>query len=564
MLRELHIRNFSIIEDASITFEEGFNVLTGETGAGKSIIISALSLALGERASGDCVRSGAKEALVEAFFDLRPGALRASALQYLEDSGIDVSDGLVLKRIVSPQGRSRAYINGSMVNVQTLAEISRDIIDVHGQYEHQSLLSPDKQLDLIDAYGALFPEREEVSRSYESLLMINQQIRDIRNREKDRAERLDMLDYQVREIDAAGLTAGEDEELAGAEKILGSAARLAELAHSAYGLLFTSDTACLSSLPGVIENLREISSTDSRAREALAAAEEAMALLEEAAYFLRDYRDKIEFSPEKLDSIQQRLELIRGLKRKYGGSIEDILNLRDRAGREREELEHSEEKILELERKQQDLKKELTVSCRSLSKKRKAAAGKIAAQVEAELARLSMGGTAFSISITQEQGDDTDDGLKATAAGVDRAEFLIAPNVGEEMKPVARIASGGELSRIMLALKGTFAENDSIPVLVFDEIDAGIGGQAAETVGRKLKGLADTHQIISITHLPQIAACAGTHLKIEKSVEGKRTVVHVSAVDSEERVSEVARMLSGSTSRASLEHAREMLKKGRC
>ncbi|UCD34564.1 MAG: AAA family ATPase, partial [Nitrospiraceae bacterium] len=329
MLRELHIRNFSIIDDTSVSFDEGFNVLTGETGAGKSIIVSALSLTLGERASGDCVRSGAKEAVVEAFFDVPSTAMKASTLQYLEDSGIDASDGLVLKRIVSPQGRSRAYINGSMVNVQTLADISRDIIDVHGQYEHQSLLSPDKQLDLIDAYAGLVPEREDLSRTYASLLRLNQQISDLQNREKERAQRLDILDYQVREIDAAGLKPGEEETLAKAEKILGSAGRLAELAHGAYDLLYASDTASLTSLQGVLDRLREISAIDSRAREALQAAGEALPLLEEAAYFLRDYRDEIEFSPEQLDQVQVRLELLKGLKRKYGGSVEAILSHRD-------------------------------------------------------------------------------------------------------------------------------------------------------------------------------------------------------------------------------------------
>ncbi len=563
MLRELHIKNFSIIDNAAVEFENGFNVLTGETGAGKSIIINALSLALGERASGDIVRSGETEAVVEAFFDIPPKLLPPSTRQFLEDNGIDISDGLILKRTISSQGRSRAYINSSMVNVQTLSDISSKIIDVHGQYEHQSLLSPDNQLDMLDAYGGLWRDRQEVSKIHETQLSLKHQISGLVQKEKERAHRLDILRYQVSEIESAGLRPGEEEELTEEVKILSSAGRLAELANQAYESLYSSETACIADLSKILGNLKEISGIDARANEALKSVEDALPLLEETAYFLRDYKDDIDFSPERLEMVQERLELIKGLKKKYGADIQAVLDYKEKADMELEELQCSEEKLEALKTELSELKNRLTQTANELSNKRKTVAEKIESKVVAELSELSMPGTKFSILMTREVGDDTSDGFRATHRGVDNIEFLIAPNVGEELKPVSKTASGGELSRIMLALKGVLAKEDNIPVLIFDEIDAGIGGKAAETVGLKLHNLSSSHQIISITHLPQIASYADTHLKIEKKVKDKRTIVEISKIEKDDRTLEIARMLSGETSEISIKHAREMLKKGR-
>jgi DNA repair protein RecN (Recombination protein N) len=561
MLRELHIKNFSIIDDATVEFEEGFNVLTGETGAGKSIIVNALSMTLGERASGDFVRSGEKEAVVEAYFDIPRELIKPDNLQFLRDNGIDTDEGVILKRIVTAQGRSRAYINGSMVNVQTLSDISRDIIDVHGQYEHQSLLSSDNQLDLLDAYGGLFPAREKVSGIYESHLAVKRQISDLTQKEKDRARRIDILQFQLSEIDAAGLNPGEEEQLEEEVKILANAGRLAELANESYESLYSSDTSCLANLSAILNHMKEISCIDDRASDSVMSLEEAIPLLEEASFFLRDYKDKIDFSPERLESSQERLELIRNLKRKYGSDIPEILDYREKSALELEELHYSEETLEVLHKELAEHKKQLTEKAHALSNKRKTVSKKIEAKVENELSELSMAGTKFSIRITQEKGDDTTDGLKAAERGIDNLEFLIAPNVGEELRPVSKTASGGELSRIMLALKGILAKGDSIPVLIFDEIDSGIGGKAAGTVGEKLKHLASSHQIISITHLPQIASYAANHLQIQKKTRDDRTMVEVHKIEKKERIEEVARMLSGATSDASLKHAKELLKK---
>jgi DNA repair protein RecN (Recombination protein N) len=561
MLRELHIKNFSIIDDATVEFGDRFNVLTGETGAGKSIIIDALCLALGERAAGEFIRSGEKEAVIEAFFDIPPKSLNPATLKFLHDSGIDSDDGLILKRIISTQGRNKAYINSSMVNVHTLSDISRNIIDVHGQYEHQSLLSPDNQLDLVDAYGGHLADRQEVAIFYDSLCSIKKEITELVQKDKERAQRLDMLRFQINEIETADLKPSEEEELTGEVKILGNAVHLAELANLAYDSIYLSDSSCITTLSGILEAMREISQIDARANDPLKSAEDALPLLEETGYFLRDYRDSLDFNPERLEQVQSRLELIKNLKRKYGNSIQEVLDYKEKAVIELEGLQDSEAKLKTLRTELERIKIKLTEKAGQLSKKRKKAAKKIEPEVIAQLSELSMPDTKFYILITSEKGDDTTDGLKANHKGTDSIEFLISPNIGEDLKPLSKVASGGELSRIMLALKGILARGDNIPVLVFDEIDSGIGGKAAETVGQKLTGLSSSHQIICITHLPQIASYADEHLKIEKNVKRDRTLVTVSKIDNDERTEEVARMLSGKISDVSMKHAQEMLKK---
>ncbi|HDH34595.1 MAG TPA: DNA repair protein RecN, partial [Nitrospirae bacterium] len=549
MLREIHIKNFSIIDNVHIEFGEGFNVLTGETGAGKSIIIDALSLALGERATGDFIRSGEKEAVVAAFFDVTPKVLDPSTRKFLDDNGIDIDDGLILKRIISAKGRSRAYINGSMVNVQNLSDVSRAIIDVHGQYEHQSLLSPEKQLDLLDIYGGLLKDRKEVEGLYENLHALKRNISGLEQKEKDRAQRLDMLDFQVNEIGAADLSPGEVEQLAEDEKILGSAVHLAELSNRAYESLYSSDASSISVISDILKDLKEIAEIDSRANEPVKSVKDALPLLEETGYFLRDYKDSLDFDPGRLEQVQERLELIKRLGKKYGGSVREILEFREKAVEELEGLRHSEEELGSMKEDLERSKAVLTKKAGQLSKKREKISKKIETEVIAQLNELSMPDTKFSVRITHESGDDTTDGLKARSSGIDRIEFLISPNVGEDLKPLSKIASGGELSRIMLALKVIMAKGDEMPVLVFDEIDAGIGGRTAETVGFKLKGLSSYHQVLCITHLPQIASFADVHLKIEKKAGKERTTVEIKRINKDERTEEIARMLGGKISK---------------
>lgn len=560
MLRELHIKNLAIIDDVTVEFEEGLNILTGETGAGKSIIIDALCLALGERASGELVRSGEKEAVVSAFFDIPQRLLPEGPRRLLQDMGINPDEGIIMKRVISTQGKSRAYINDSMVSVQTLSEISRNIIDIHGQYEHQSLLSSQNQLNLLDAYGGLLSEREEFTALRESFMALNREIKELTEKERERAQRLDMLRFQVSEIEAANLKIGEEEELKEEYKILSNAGRLMELAHEVYQSLYSSDGACLTRLSKVISAFKEIVNIDNRATDAMKSLEDAIPLLEEASYFLRDYKDSLNFNPERLAAIQDRLELIKGLKRKYGSSIKEVLDYKEKAQRELDEIGHSEERLDSLKAQCERLKTGLTEKANLLSEKRKAIAQKLESEVISGLSKLSMPQAKFSIRITHESGDDTMNGFKTTPEGIDRVEYLISPNIGEDLRPLSKIASGGELSRIMLTLKGILTHGESIPVLVFDEIDAGIGGRTAETVGQKLKNLSKRHQVICVTHLAQIASYGLRHLRIEKKVRGQRTVVEVRGIEKEERVMEIARMLSGETTEVSIKHAKEMLR----
>lgn len=560
MLQELHIKNLAIIDDVNVEFGKGFNVLTGETGSGKSVIIDALCLALGERASSELIRSGEKEAVIEAFFDVPHKRLDQSTRRLLQDIGIDIEEGIIMKRILSAQGKSRAYINDSMVSVHTLSQISRNIIDVHGQYEHQALLLPHNQLELLDVYGGLLDERQGVTALYESQVALRQQINELIKKEKERAQRLDILGFQINEINAADLKIGEEEGLTEETKILGSAGRLTELAIRAYENIYSSETACIENLSKILNSLREISNIDGRASEAVKSVEEALPLLEETAYFLRDYKDSLDFNPQRLEEIQERLELIKRLTKKYGNNMQEILDYKERALRELDELQHSEEKLDALRTEQEELKKTITEKAQQLSKKRKAVSFKAGKQVVKELSELSMADTKFIIHITTEAGDDTTDGFKVNSWGIDRVEYLISPNIGEELRPLSKIASGGELSRVMLALQGIFAKVDKIPVLVFDEIDAGIGGKAADTVGQKLRGLSSNHQVICVTHLPQIASYADRHLKIGKKVKGKRTTVEIRQIEKDERTVEIARMLSGDSSQVSIKHASEMLK----
>ncbi len=473
--------------------------------------------------------------------------------------GIEVSEGFILKRIISAQGKNRAYLNGSMVNVQTLSELSRCFIDIHGQYEHQSLLSSESQMELLDSYGGLLSERKNVGRLYEEYIRLQHQISELNRMEKERAQRLDMLKFQVDEIKTAGLKVGEDEDLEKEARVLSNAVHLAELANSAYESLYSSESSCISGLSKILGDLKKISGIDNAASEPAGTLEGAIPLLEETAYFLRDYRENLDFSPDRLDLVQTRMEQIRGLKRKFGEKIEGILDYKDKAEAELEMLQHSEEQLDSLSSELEAVKKEFTLKAKSLSQKRADAAGKIKPLVVGELSGLSMPDSKFLVRISQEPGNETSDGYMANSNGIDKVEFLISPNKGEALKPLSKIASGGELSRIMLALKSIITGGANIPVIVFDEIDAGIGGATAERVGQKLKSLSAGHQVICITHLPQIASFADRHLRIEKKVSGERTTVEVREIQEDERATEIARMLSGDISEVSLRHAKELL-----
>jgi len=564
MLKELHIKNFAIIDQLRVEFAPGLNIFTGETGAGKSIVVDALNLALGERASVDLIRTGCEEAVVEAAFELdHDGTKEAATL--LAEQGIATNSGedLIVRRVLSASGKNKVYINGSLANLATLAALGANLADIHGQHEHQSLLSLERQREMLDSFGMLDGLREELANTYHRLQNVRKELVGLEAGERDRAQREDMLRFQKNEIEAATLKPGEDEELANEQKVLANSEKLAGLSRAADEALYSSDGSVLSGLKKAMSDLEAIAAIDSRLAPVLELCEAGRAQLEEAAREVSSYAGGLEFDPGRLEQINDRLDLIRKLKKKYGATIEEITAFGIAASDELERMERSTEEIERLKTEIQTIKSGLTAEAQELTKRRIAAARELERKIETELGHLGMKKTVLSVKITQEPGDDTLDGHKLGPRGADRVEFLIAPNPGEEPKPLAKIASGGELSRIMLALKTILVEGDGIPTLVFDEVDAGIGGAVAEEVGKKLRRVATKRQVFCITHLAQIASMATSHYGVAKSVKKDRTSTEVRLLGEKERVDEIARMLGGKTiTEATINHAEEMIARG--
>ncbi len=550
MLKELRIKNLAIIGDLAVSFSRGLNVLTGETGAGKSIIVDALGLALGDRAQPDMIRAGEKEASVQAYFDLEENFS-------LPDIGIDISEGLVLRRTLSSPGKSRAFVNDTMVTLQTLSEIGKSLVDIHSQHEHQSLLKAEKQRELLDSYGRLETEVAAVALLFREVQSLKVSLDKLETSGRERAHRLDLLRYQVNEIDSASLKAGEKETLDEERNILSNLSKLNELTEASYSLLYSADNSCTERLSAVLSRLREMYAIDASVDETLKILESAKPLIEDAAIALRGHREKYNVDPDGLETLEDRLEQIRKLEKKYGEGIEGILEYRGRAEEELKALVNSDERLSSLSADLQHKEAALTQAAELLSEKRKKTARKIEALIISNLKDLAFGNPAFRIDLRREKGDDGK--YIVNACGLDRIEFLFSANPGEPMKPLARIISGGELSRVMLALKSILAEVDSLPVLIFDEVDAGIGGRTAGSVGEKLRAISGKHQLLCITHLPQIASRGDFHLKIEKKEKNKRVFVDVREIAGRERLDEIARMLSGTSTETSLKHAEELL-----
>lgn len=552
MLRELYIRNLAIIDDLTVRFEDGLNVLTGETGAGKSIIVDALGLALGDRAQNDMIKAGEKEAVIQAFFEI-------GDVHTLPETGIDIADGIMLRRVISGSGKSRAYINDVMVTLQTLSETGKALVDIHSQHEHQSLLLPEKQRLIIDSYGGHYAELDKVHKLYAEVASLREEFNALTERIKERAHRIDLLNFQINEIDSASLKPEEKAPLEEERRILLNLNKLKDATETAYSLLHEADGACTESLALVIARLHDIQAFDPGITDTLAMLESAMPLLEDAAIELRSSREKYALDPQRIDEVQERLDLIKRLEKKYGDSIEDILAYRDSAAEELKGLQASDERLGSLEESFRKQSEALLLAARSLSDKRKKTAKKVEDLIEKNLKDLSFIHAQFRINVIQDT--DAEGKYRTTSNGIDRIEFLFSANAGEPPKPLSKVASGGELSRVMLALKSILAGVDRVPVLIFDEVDAGIGGRTAESVGKKLLKVSESHQLLCITHLPQIASLAGHHLRIEKAQKnaGVRVVVH--ELSGEERQEEIARMLSGTVTAISRRHAEELLER---
>jgi len=550
MLLELHIQNFALIDNLRLELGSGFDVLTGETGAGKSIIVDALGAVLGERTGTEVIRHGADRSLVEAVFDTSdtPTAIKAA-----QDYGFDIEDNiLILSREITRTGRSQARVNGRPATTSMLKEITSLLIDVHGQHEHQSLLLVPLHIDIYDTWigDRAFRLRDQASKIYEELSTIRGERDRLQTDERERARLLDLYKFQLEEIQTAKPEPDEEESLTAERNRLANAEKLYEAASEVHTALGASDGGAVDALSEAAGLVDKISRLDPSTSEMLESINAALFSAQETLTLIRDYQDQVEANPERLEQVEERLDLLRMLKRKYGDTIQDILNYAAELAGKIDDLSNAEERSQELTGKIEDLQDRLAEVCKELTNVRKEASAKFEKRVEMELADLAMERTKFAVSI-----EPAPPGPK----GSDAVEFFIAPNPGEPVKPLAKIASGGEMSRIMLALKTVMARAE-VPTLIFDEIDTGIGGRTAQVLGDKLASLAKKCQVMCVTHLPQIASKAKHHYSVEKVVDGDRTSVRLSVLEGEERITELARMLGAEeSSSAAIQHAREML-----
>ncbi len=554
MLTELRIANFAIIDQLSLECARGLHVLTGETGAGKSIIIDAIALLVGGRADEGLIRAEAEEAMLEAAFAV-PTKSRLAAR--LREEGLlgDGEEELIVRRVLSRAGRHKLYVNGSLTPLRTLQSLAGTLIDIHGQHEQQSLLSVQSQLDALDAFGRLREVREGYAQAYADWRACQRAREELAALLSERSQREELLRFQFRELQEADVTAGEDTTLQAERNRLAHGHRLNELSQASYGTLYESEASLLGALGAVRDNLKELASIDSQTAEWLTLCESATAQLRELAHRLREYRDGLDQDPARLAQVEDRLDRLHRLTKKYGGSESALLAKRDELQKEIDALDSGDTRLAEWDGKLADARQQVDKLAERLSRDRNKAVRKLAAAVAAELAALRMERTRFEVAIDT---DRTESGLGPS--GRDRVEYRFSANEGEPLQPLARVASGGELSRVMLAMKTVLAEADGVPILIFDEIDAGIGGAAAAVMGERLKALADYHQVFCITHLPQIASQADVHYVIEKDVVKKRSVTRVRKLDLTGRREEVARMLGGvSVTRSVRETAEEML-----
>jgi DNA repair protein RecN (Recombination protein N) len=559
----LTIENYALIGKLKIEFDNGLNLLTGETGAGKSIIIGALSTVLGERATTDVVRAGEEKAYVEASFDITGSKKLIKALPEL---GIDADTTLIMSREILSAGRTQARINGRAVTQATLRSISKSLIDIHGQHEHQSLLDAEYHIDLLDNLGGkeVLRLRDDVGSSFMRLENLKAELNKLEAGKSECEKQIDYIKYQIKEIDEAGLKDGEDEELKVERDLLSNAEKLSGGADEIKVLISGGDEGgSLDKIRTASAKLKELSQVDKSLTKLSKSLDTTFFELDDISREVASYLSRITSDPAKLEEVEERLELIRDLKKKYGESIKEILKTRERMAGELCKLEVSDERIEELRCEVGDARCELGKKCTELSQMRKTVAKEIEKGIKEELSELNMPKVKFEVKIASIEDAEgvpvKTKTFKVGPKGIDDVEFLISPNPGELLKPLAKIASGGEISRVMLALKSILSKADEIPTMIFDEIDAGIGGQTAVAVGKKLSSLSKARQIICITHLPQIASRPGRHLHVSKSVEGNRTQVFVKELKADDRVAEVANLLGGKVSEATLKTAKELI-----
>jgi DNA repair protein RecN (Recombination protein N) len=549
MLKFLSVENFALIDRLEIEFQAGLSLITGETGSGKSILVDAVGLLVGQRASQEMVRQGFDKARVEGIFDL-PADHPAWAL--LRNAGLDGDRELIIRREIAQNGGHKVFVNGALTTQGFLAELGSLLADIHGQHDQQLLLQPRTHLDFLDAFGANQAALATIAARFAAWQDLKSRVARLVAGEQERLQKIDTLKYQVGDIEKLGLTPGLDQDLEREKALLLTAERRLQSATQAYQLLYEQEESALSRIDNAEKSLASLVELDPGLAGGPDRLHEARFALEEIAFQLRDYAAKIESDPTRLEQIEERLAEIQKARRKYGESVDQILAFCESARKQLEELLQSGQQTEELSQARDEAERAYLETARALSAKRRHDSEALRRAVEKELEYLSMQNTVFEINIQSE--------AQATDRGIDEVEFFISPNVGEAPRPLAKIASGGELSRVILALKSVLTLEGYPKTLVFDEIDAGIGGRAASNVGEKLAALARDHQVFCVTHLPQIALHADHHYLLDKRERRNRTIIEISRLEKEARVEELARMLAGEAmTKGTLEHARELL-----
>lgn len=565
MLKTLQIKDYALIESINIEFGKGLNIITGETGAGKSILIDAMGLLLGERAATEVIRKGATKSIVEGVFDVTNNK---KVKLILTENDIDLSDELIMRREISIKGSNRCFINDTPVNLNLIKETGNLLVDLHGQHEHQSLLRTETHIDFLDEFGNIEENLAEYQKQYLALSEKISELRSISSKEEILKEKKDLYSFQLKEIDQVSPLENEDEKLLEELKILENSEKLLELTSNVYQKLYENEHSVFDTLVSTGNDIKELAKIDKSLSEIYDEYESARALIAEISSSVRSYKDNIELDPDKIEDIRARLGAISMLKKKYGGSVKSILVYREKISAELELAENFEVKIHSLETEIKQLRILCGAEAEKISKSRKKTAAQICKEVEGSLKFLGIENSIFKVNIIQEEILNgagqyiilNNRNYKCSSNGFDMVEFFISTNLGEDAKPLVKVASGGEVSRIMLALKSTLAKNDKLPLLIFDEIDTGVSGRIAQKVGQALKSLAEFHQIIAITHLPQIAGLGDIHFAVEKRVIDERVISSIRSLAKEDRVKEVAKLMSGEEiTETSLNTARELM-----
>ena len=568
MLRSLYVRDYALIEELDVEFGSGLNIITGETGAGKSILIGALNMILGERANTDVVRQDAKKAIIEGIFD---EADTERIRGVLEENQIETDPlpRIILRRQITDRG-SRAFINDTPATLDVMRTVASEVIDLHGQHEHQSLLRTETHLRMLDSFGGLGGLVQHYRKQYERVADLVEERDELAARERELRQQKELYEFQIQEIDEVDPKEGEEEELQAERRVLENAEQLYASTSGLYEMLYESEEAVHDQLVVARNELQDLARIDDAFEEQLEEIKSAQIIVSELANFLQDYHAHIEFDPERLNAIRERITELERLKRKYGGSLEAVLEHRKEIGEQYELAEDFEGNLERLELEIEQAQETLSDAALRLSSKRREVADRIEDAIVRELGELGMPDSQFEVRFTHKEDPegwirtDEDTTYRAYSNGMDRVEFYISTNVGVDPMPLTDVASGGEISRIMLALKQILAKSERLPILVFDEIDTGISGDMARRVGESMHDLARYHQIITITHLPQIAALGDVHFKVEKVVEDERTKTTIRRLDEEEQAAQVATLISGADiTDAALENARELMAAGR-